>query len=961
MDPIAAIGLASGIVAFIGFGTKAVKATFEVHSATDVSGALEENRNREVVAREMKLLAARLIPAENITGLAAQELGLCNLATECRGISQDLIKLLEQIKPNDKKSKSQSLRSALRNWRYQKDRQELEKRLANCRDQLDLHVDFSILTSVRALTAAVEKDSDNFQRIKNTIDEIMKYITREVHGPLSRLLNMQEEALRRSVSTRILNALSFEGMSARYNMVPEAHVRTFRWMVDDTNRGSSSLEMENHPTFLAVGDSRGAGGQPLSDTDSVDPGPPELPDEVEEIRRDARAKYLGWLSSGQGIFHICGKIGSGKSTLMKFLSEHSTTRAHLESWADQKVLVLASFFFWKPGSKLQTSLDDLIPSVFTDDWNCAMDTSVVKIQPRSIRAAFGAVVSGKHTPDHAFCFFIDGLDEYQSLPECDYHDVVDHLCRWTALATSSVKVCVSSREHNVFMTGFSPSQRLRLHELTQYDLTAYVENRLARWRKLDGMALLVESIVTKAGGIFLWVSLVVREIRQGLEDGVNPDELLDTLDELPGELESLYRHILQSLGEKNRRMAYQTMAMVSAVMCGRCRGAELSLLQYHYFDAYCKDAEFAQRPDFEALLSSNEIASRMISGYKRLRGTCRGLVDADKEGRVGYSHRSVTEFLQTPAIKSQMELYSPGVQHVEALSQLMLASMRVTGDFERLAFPAVRMRDKYNLDQAPYTFLQSLEMCQGEEKWDSVPKRYNHQIMPIVENNWLSTYTKIPTPTRRGEWATPEVVPLTLPTDMFPLLESPAYTLWKICSDPKVTATAPRVIFLANLALWNWHCKSTHAVLDLLLDRVVITPLPECHYLPVTSTRKRWTYTPTMASSVSGNCFFWSLCSRGSLTVGHRKNIIISAASRLVFYGTFTFGDHNSLLEVSSRHSHFNTAASTSPTSGVSALKIWREDHKGEPGLEDWVRDLMDDFQGKGDLLRLVTERLAEM
>jgi len=43
--------------------------------------------------------------------------------------------------------------------------------------------------------------------------------------------------------------------------------------------------------------------------------------------------FLRWLSSGDGIFHIAGKLGSGKSTLMKFLCEHPCTIWQLQKWA----------------------------------------------------------------------------------------------------------------------------------------------------------------------------------------------------------------------------------------------------------------------------------------------------------------------------------------------------------------------------------------------------------------------------------------------------------------------------------------------------------------------------------------------------------------------------------------------------------------------------------------------------
>jgi ABC-type glutathione transport system ATPase component len=59
----------------------------------------------------------------------------------------------------------------------------------------------------------------------------------------------------------------------------------------------------------------------------------------DEMRRAARDRFMNWLSSGEGVFHISGKLGSGKSTLMKYLGDHRRTRAELIKWAGKHSLV----------------------------------------------------------------------------------------------------------------------------------------------------------------------------------------------------------------------------------------------------------------------------------------------------------------------------------------------------------------------------------------------------------------------------------------------------------------------------------------------------------------------------------------------------------------------------------------------------------------------------------------------
>lgn len=90
----------------------------------------------------------------------------------------------------------------------------------------------------------------------------------------------------------ILEGLSFGQLYDRESVIPEAHRRTFEWMA-------------------------------APDTDQ---------------------KFVEWLCQEKGTFWVTGKAGSGKSTLMKFLVDHTTTRMKLSAWAGGD-LVIANHFF----------------------------------------------------------------------------------------------------------------------------------------------------------------------------------------------------------------------------------------------------------------------------------------------------------------------------------------------------------------------------------------------------------------------------------------------------------------------------------------------------------------------------------------------------------------------------------------------------------------------------------------
>jgi ABC-type glutathione transport system ATPase component len=92
----------------------------------------------------------------------------------------------------------------------------------------------------------------------------------------------------------------------------------------------STLELDSNITALA------------EDTDDPTQGRKHYRDDYCETNRDeAEYRYLlevgkvymDWLATGGGVFHVSGKLGSGKSTLMKFLLKHPRTKSELLEWS----------------------------------------------------------------------------------------------------------------------------------------------------------------------------------------------------------------------------------------------------------------------------------------------------------------------------------------------------------------------------------------------------------------------------------------------------------------------------------------------------------------------------------------------------------------------------------------------------------------------------------------------------
>jgi hypothetical protein len=142
MDPVSAIGLASGILTFVEAGLKLVKTAYNIYNSLD--GVLDDNRHRENVTSEVSKAALRL----GVTGnarLTPEQKSLSDIAKKCKATSTELVKALNEVKPKQISSNPfKSLRYAIKANIKARDIEGLEAQLKDYRDQLILvRVEFS--------------------------------------------------------------------------------------------------------------------------------------------------------------------------------------------------------------------------------------------------------------------------------------------------------------------------------------------------------------------------------------------------------------------------------------------------------------------------------------------------------------------------------------------------------------------------------------------------------------------------------------------------------------------------------------------------------------------------------------------------------------------------------------------------------------------------------------------------
>ncbi|CZR70135.1 uncharacterized protein PAC_20036 [Phialocephala subalpina] len=256
--------------------------------------------------------------------------------------------------------------------------------------------------------------------------------------------------------------------------------------------GSGSGSETEKPFSPPEGEGNIRQGSPSASKDQVGestlvqapaPGPsPEL-----AMRQRAADSFLSFIEHDNGIFFISGKAGSGKSTLMKFLGGYNR--------AGEKTLVFAPFYFWKSGDRLQMSLEgfhrtvlfkilqqcpEMAVRLFPQEFNTHHNNDNFQGPFRivELRSATETLTKTADFPSHRFCFFFDGMDEYEG-DSLEYLHLARMFKSWAS--SSDIKIICAARPLEEFMKTFADARVLvRLHELTQGDIHKFLISQLQK-------------------------------------------------------------------------------------------------------------------------------------------------------------------------------------------------------------------------------------------------------------------------------------------------------------------------------------------------------------------------------------------------------------------------------------------------------------------------------------------------
>ena len=651
MDPLTAVGLAGNIITFIDLSTKVVSRTKQLYESA--SGATSENDELEGLTKNLKDLADRTRrkpPNTSRNGHFSlnitSETVLDNLSQQCIQVADELLETLESVKV---KGDSRTVKSALQAmktvWK-QDNIDAIQRRLDRISKQLMDGMGMEQLEEInrRLREMAVENTRLEANRSKeinqlredfnSTIEKLKSNVGEEpTPGAWLILSDTASRGQAYFAEQVILQSLRFSSIESRHESISKEHLNTFSWIFDQAS-----------PT-----------------------------------------KFVEWLKGEDGVYWVSGKPGSGKSTLIKFVAEHEQTKRCLEEWAGDKKLVIANFYFWNASTHqsqksqrglLRTILyqilrqcPELIQMAYHDQWIALTSDGKVLKESRdellTVPALLNALrnISTSTAPETKFCFFLDGLDEYDGRP-ADILELVDILKSF-----QNVKTCVSSRSWNEFEDHFGAgsSWKLYVQDFTRSDIQLYVQETLGKNSRFQQLQKedpecpnFVLDIVYQADGVFLWVFLVTRSLLDGLTNSDRIRDLQDRLNETPKDLRDYFKLILFST--ENRYRTQTARIFTIAVNSAR----ELPLMAYWVIDQGTPKHIFqcpVETPTTEIL------DSRLDNMRRRLKVLSKGLLDAEHmapksvEGylsgfRVTFLHRTVKDYFKTPDAQSMLQSWS---------------------------------------------------------------------------------------------------------------------------------------------------------------------------------------------------------------------------------------------------------------------------------------------------------------
>jgi ankyrin repeat protein len=379
-----------------------------------------------------------------------------------------------------------------------------------------------------------------------------------------------------------------------------------------------------------------------------------------------------WLETGSGIFAVTGKPGSGKSMLMYEVSTQVRKR-----YRDRFAAIVQHIFNTR-GTPREHSFDGFLrsaivqllrqyPTAFdamSDDWTYVageaglsatalksqdlQNINAVKWPLLNLKRALRAIIGHICQKSRIF-ILIDALDECDGAIDTAEGLIgfIKNLVAFDATGSANqVSWMLSCRDLPNGVACMLPLG-FRMEERNGPDIAAYISDR---WSVLndtmgesDELQRLKKNLNQRADGVFLWVRLTLDRIQTAVSEGATISEVQDLADDIPDELEGVFRLFLENTDSKHSVEAHMMLAIAL------CAQRPLELQEFRYVMALAADQSVQTHKDLEA---SRHMVKDDAALKRRIRSRCGGLLEvrvvdgaSDLDDTYNQGQRLVVQFI----------------------------------------------------------------------------------------------------------------------------------------------------------------------------------------------------------------------------------------------------------------------------------------------------------------------------
>ncbi|KAI4674293.1 uncharacterized protein J4E84_010668 [Alternaria hordeiaustralica] len=185
---------------------------------------------------------------------------------------------------------------------------------------------------------------------------------------------------------------------------------------------------------------------------------------------------------------------------------------------------------------------------------------------------------------------------------------------------------------------------------------------------------LIHDIGERAQGVFLWVRLVVKSLRNGIINEDPVSLLQERLRAIPSDLEEFFEHILGSVERIYRSR------MASTFLAAMRSPHQLELIHYYFLEQGNPTFGF-EMPSMRWRHSS--IQKRAAQTERRLNGRFKGLLEAasttdiSAQTKVDFLHRTLNDFLATKRMREKLGFWASNELNVfTGISKALIAESK---------------------------------------------------------------------------------------------------------------------------------------------------------------------------------------------------------------------------------------------------------------------------------------------